>query len=78
MTGLLNLDIYIRNIFYIVPIYLVIYNMLGLYKPYRTGLRKDAFNLVKANILGLFVFATALYALKESNISRWLFLIFRF
>ncbi len=74
--GFVKFDIYIRNIFYIVPIYLVIYNMLGLYKPYRTGLRKDAFNLVKANILGLFVFATALYALKESNISRWLFLIF--
>lgn len=68
---------YAQNLYYLVPAYLVIYANCNLYKPKRGGGRRlEYWNLFKANIFGLLVFATVLYALKENDISRGLFVTF--
>lgn len=68
---------YAQNLYYLVPAYLVIYANCGLYKPRRGGGgRLQYWNLFKANILGLLVFATVLYAIRENDISRGLFVTF--
>ena len=70
--------IYVRNLFYILPTYMIVYYRLGLYRPYRTSLRGDAWKLIEANIIGILVFTAVLYAVKENNVSRWVFPIFAF
>ncbi|MCR5637315.1 MAG: undecaprenyl-phosphate glucose phosphotransferase [Lachnospiraceae bacterium] len=70
--------IYVRNLFYILPTYMIVYYRLGLYRPYRTSLRGDAWKLIEANIIGILVFTAVLYAVKENNVSRWIFPIFAF
>ncbi len=69
---------YAQNLYYLVPAYLVIYANCGLYRPRRSGSRGwlEYWNLFKANILGLLVFATVLYAIRENDISRGLFVTF--
>ncbi len=68
---------YAQNLYYLVPAYLVIYANCGLYKPRRGGGgRLQYWNLFRANILGLLVFATVLYAIRENDISRGLFVTF--
>lgn len=68
---------YAQNLYYLVPAYLVIYANCNLYKPKRGGGgRLEYWNLFKANIFGLLVFATVLYAVKENDISRGLFVTF--
>ena len=57
---------------------MIVYYRLGLYRPYRTSLRGDAWKLIEANIIGILVFTAVLYAVKENNVSRWIFPIFAF
>ena len=65
---------YSQNIFFLVPGFLIIYNMCGLYKPKRGhGSLRMMGNLVEANILGVFYFAFLIYVEKEANISRWFY-----
>ncbi len=68
---------YAENIYLLVPGYLIIYNMCGLYRPKRghsslTVVR----NLIEANILGIFYFAFIIYAKKQDDISRWFYVTF--
>lgn len=68
---------YARNIIFLVPGYLIIYNMCGLYRPKRGhGRLKMLGNLAEANILGIFYFAFLIYIEKETDISRWFYFIF--
>lgn len=68
---------YMRNLYFLVPSYMVIYYICNLYKPKRGGGSKmEYWNLFKANIFGLLVFATVLYAMKETDIARALFAVF--
>ena len=74
----LPFEVYSRNIFPLVPGYLIIYNMCGLYRPKRghSSLRIIG-NLTEANILGIFYFAFLLYAQKQGDyISRWFYVTF--
>ncbi len=72
-----SLPKYAQNLYYLVPAYLIIYANCNLYKPKRGGGGRLLYwNLFKANILGLFVFATVLYAIHENDISRGLFVAF--
>ncbi len=69
---------YARYLYILVPGYLVIYSNCGLYRPKRGGgSRLEYWNLFKANILGLLVFITIIYASKENDFSRgMIFVIF--
>ena len=75
--GFLAFTEYSRNILFLVPGYLVIYNMTGLYRPKRghSRLRMLA-NLFNANILGIFYFSFLIYIEKEENISRAFYFVF--
>lgn len=68
---------YAKNLYYLVPVYILAYSGFNLYKPKRGGGRRlETWNLLKANLFGLLVFATVLYVMKEINISRWMFATF--
>lgn len=68
---------YTENVVYLIPGYLVIYNICGLYKPKRGHRRiRLVGNLFEANILGIFYFAFLLFIKKESDISRWFYITF--
>lgn len=73
----LSFDRYARNIIFLIPGYLVIYNMSGLYRPKRGHSRlKMMGNLIEANLLGIFFFAFLIYIEKEADISRWFYIVF--
>ena len=69
--------IYARKIIFLLPGYLVIYGISGLYKPRRGHSRIRVIgNLIEANLLGIFYFAFIIFIQKEQDISRWFYLIF--
>jgi len=73
----LSFAVYAQKILFLLPGYLIIYNMCGLYKPRRGHSRIRTFgNLFEANLLGIFYFAFIIFIQKENDISRWFYLIF--
>ncbi|MCQ2496179.1 MAG: undecaprenyl-phosphate glucose phosphotransferase [Lachnospiraceae bacterium] len=73
----LSFQRYAQNILFLIPGYLVIYSICGLYRPKR-GRRKIRMigNLFEANILGIFYFAFLIFIKKDTNISRWFYIVF--
>lgn len=73
----LSFQQYTANAIFLIPGYLIIYSMCGLYRPKRghSALRIVS-NLIEANLLGIFYFAFLLYISKEINISRWFYITF--
>ena len=75
--GYLSFLEYARKILFLLPGYLIIYNMCGLFKPKRGHSRiRILGNLLEANLLGIFYFAFLIYIQNENDISRWFYLIF--
>ena len=73
----LAFTIYARKIIFLLPGYLIIYGISGLYKPRRGHSRIRVIgNLTEANLLGIFYFAFLIFIQKENDISRWFYLIF--
>lgn len=67
---------YYSLLFFLIPCYLLMYRMFGMYDPKRTsGRRAELFGLIKANLLGIVYCLAALYLIKEQNFAR-LFLVF--
>ncbi len=61
-TGTLPLSVYLRALIGIVPVYLLLYAIFGLYAPKRTkGGRAELADILKANTLGLLCFTLVLY-----------------
>lgn len=68
---------YMRNLIPLVPGYLIIYNLCGLYKPKRGHKTfRTIGNLIEANLLGIFYFSFIIFVEKESDISRWFYITF--
>ncbi|MBQ6090950.1 MAG: undecaprenyl-phosphate glucose phosphotransferase [Lachnospiraceae bacterium] len=68
---------YLLNLFPLVPGYLIIYNICGLYKPRRTHkVFKTIGSLIEANLLGIFYFSFLIFIQKQSDISRWFYISF--
>ena len=64
-------------LFFLIPCYLIMYRMFGLYDPKRTaGRRAELFGLVKVNLLGVVYCLAALYLIKEQNFARLFLIIF--
>lgn len=60
--GVLPTGFYMSALLVIVPVYLVLYTIFHLFTPKRVqGRRVEFANICKANIIGLFLFATVLY-----------------
>ncbi|WOO38552.1 undecaprenyl-phosphate glucose phosphotransferase [Anaerocolumna sp. AGMB13020] len=76
-AGYYDIFIYIRILYLLVPGYLVVYYICGLYSasPIQSK-RLTMWNIFKANILGTLYFTFLLYATNESHYSRYLIFIF--
>jgi Undecaprenyl-phosphate glucose phosphotransferase len=75
--GYLTFKQYLVPVLIGIPVYLGIYNLCDLYVPYRIKSSFDEFlSVVKANVVGLFIFVLGLYIAKEINYSRYLLIIF--
>ncbi len=77
-VGFFSLEHYASYLVYLVPGYLVLYSMCGLYRPKR-GRRSgyELWNIIQANLLGLLYFVFVLFFFeRELNISRKFLLLF--
>lgn len=76
-VGVMSFKEYMFALAFIVPGYLVLYSALHLYAPKRVmGRRYEIGEIIKANTLGVLVFLTALFVLKEVDFSREMIFIF--
>lgn len=68
---------YFSLLFLLIPCYLIMYRMYGMYDPKRTsGRRAELYGLVKANLLGVVYCLAALYLIKQQNFARLFLIIF--
>lgn len=66
------LRIYARSLYFLVPLYLILYNNFKLYTPKRSKKKwSEFYNITYSNIIGLAFYFFVLYMLKEDNISRF-------
>lgn len=66
------LNVYARSLYFLVPLYLILYNKFKLYTPKRSKKKWNEFiHVTYANIMGLSFYFFLLYLLKETNISRF-------
>ena len=66
--GVLPPQVYFRALIPVVPGYLFMYWLFHLYEPKRTRTkRKEFLNIVEANVLGMMVFTTILFAFRRSG-----------
>lgn len=73
----LSFERYAKMILFLLPGYLIIYNMCGLFKARRGQSRMRLLGkLLEANLLGIFYFAFLIFIQNENDISRWFYLIF--
>lgn len=68
---------YMRVLLLIVPLYMILYFMFKLYEPKRVmGRRLEIGNVLKANIVGVFIILAGLYLIKEEHFSRQVIMLF--
>lgn len=68
---------YMLALIFIVPGYLILYMAFHLYTPKRVmGRRYEIGELIKANVLGVLIFLTALFVFKQIDFSREMMFIF--
>lgn len=66
--GVLPPDVYFRALIPVVPGYMILYWVFHLYEPKRTRTkRKELINIVEANVVGLMLFASVLFAFRRSG-----------
>lgn len=76
-TGKLSMHQYFQALWFIVPGYILLYYLLGVYTPKRTaGQWHEVFSIVKANTVGLGIFIVILYVFKLIDYSRSMIFIF--
>ena len=75
--GVLAPEAYFVALIALVPGYLAMYTALNLYKSKRySSAKREFFDIVKANLIGLLIFFVALYIINEPNFSRSVIFIF--
>lgn len=76
-VGVLSQETYFRALYFIVPIYLMLYYFCGLYMSKRySSSQREIYNVFKANTIGLALVAAFLYIIKLGDISRTMIGIF--
>lgn len=75
--GTLAPEIYFAALLIIVPLYVAMYSALNLYKSKRySSAKREFFDIIRANLIGLVIFFVALYIINEPNFSRSVVFIF--
>ncbi|MBD5460123.1 MAG: undecaprenyl-phosphate glucose phosphotransferase [Lachnospiraceae bacterium] len=75
--GVLPREQYFSALIFIVPVYMLLYYYCSVYKPKRAVKRRyEIYSIVKANTIGLVLFMTLLYVMKQMHVSREMILIF--
>ncbi len=73
----LSLKEYIVPVIIFLPLYIIIYSIFNLYKPYRfKNSIEELINIIKSNALGLFILMTLLFLFKYMDYSRYLLFLF--
>lgn len=73
----LAFESYIKVAFFLIPLYLFLYSLYGLYLPHRNKrLTDEALNIVQVNIIGVAILLSSLFIIKEINFSRYVLLLF--
>ena len=76
-VGVLPTETYFRALYFIVPLYLILYYFCGLYMSKRySSSGREIFNILKANTFGIGLFIALLYIRKETDISRSMLAMF--
>lgn len=76
-VGVLPREVYFAALLVIVPGYLVLYSAFNLYKSKRySSIKREFFDVIKANVIGLALFFVILYIVNEPNFSRSMIFIF--
>ncbi len=75
--GTLSPKSYFAVLLLIVPVYMALYSALNLYKSKRySSAKREFFDVIKANLIGLVIFFVGLYIVNEPNFSRAVVFIF--
>ncbi|AXV38093.1 MAG: undecaprenyl-phosphate glucose phosphotransferase [Methanobacterium sp. BRmetb2] len=76
--GTWGFDHYMSPLLIILPMYLLLYYIFGLYTPQRTkkSIRSELFQIIKVNIIGLLVLVALLFVLNLTDYSRFLLAMF--
>lgn len=75
--GTLEPETYFVALLGIVPIYMSLYSALNLYKSKRySSAKREFFDIVRANLIGMVIFFVALYIINEPNFSRSVVFVF--
>lgn len=73
----LDFKVYMTPLFIILPLYIFLYDIVGLYKPQRLkGITSDIASIVRANLIGILLLISILFAVKEVHYSRWVLILF--
>lgn len=73
----LDFNTYMMPLVVILPLYIFLYDIVGLYKPQRLkGIIDDIASIVKANMIGIFLLVAVLFIVKEIHYSRWVLILF--
>lgn len=82
-SGLLNYDMglsnetYFRTLYFLIPVYLLLYQQFDLYSSKRvSGRKKEFFNIIKVNAIVLVGFVVVLYVINNPHFSREMIFIF--
>lgn len=76
-AGRLSFATYMKALWVVIPGYMLLYLAFHLYTSKRVqGRRLEFGNILKANVLGLLIFLTLLYVMKQHNFSREMLFIF--
>ncbi|MEW9124906.1 MAG: undecaprenyl-phosphate glucose phosphotransferase [Thermotaleaceae bacterium] len=74
---LLGFGSYVVSLVFIIPIYLVIYKVTGLYTPQRIKtLDNEPYLIIKSNLIGILLLITILFISKQIHYSRYVLLLF--
>lgn len=75
--GVLSVSTYMMALLFVVPGYLILYKLCQLYTPRRMkSSRRELWNIVRANGLGIMLSILVLYFIKQEDFSRQMLLIF--
>ncbi len=76
-THIAGIEYYLAPLLYIIPTYLILYRIFGLYDPQRRSkISSEAYKLIKANFIGIFIITTILFLLDKANFSRYMLFLF--
>lgn len=73
----LPFEVYFRALYFLIPAYLILYNITNLYTPRRSGrVGGEIRNIIEANIVGVLGFMVVLFLIHQEHFSRKLIAVF--